>query len=241
MGWINIFSSSKGITWPRPNFKCISAAQAYFSFTLIINLNIGYFFKSKSKSIMYCLEIKRYSTNQWALLFIQNILKTRVRLCWPNLLDSNPLLHLMYRRYFVSSTMTLPSTHSQHWRLLDSIETLPQRTDASICQEAGAETLLIVIGVCSCVIRVSPPPPPSPWLTYEVEVAFTAQAVSEEADHLVQLQAAVDDRRHGNQGAHVGVHLLVHQPEGQSFISNQRLRTNKKNKKPWLVALLSAI
>lgn len=72
--------------------------------------------------------------------------------------------------------------------------------------------------------------PPSPWLTYEIEVAFSAQAVSEEADHLVQLQAAVDDCSHGNQGAHVGVHLLVHQPEGQSFISNQRLST-KKNKK----------
>lgn len=39
----------------------------------------------------------------------------------------------------------------------------------------------------------------------------------------MQLHAAVDDGRHGNHGAHVGVHLLVHQPEGQSLIPNQSL------------------
>lgn len=55
----------------------------------------------------------------------------------------------------------------------------------------------------------------------------------------MQLQAAVDDCRHGNQGAHVGVHLLVHQPEGQSFISNQSLRA-KKNKKNTTGQLLAA-
>lgn len=60
-------------------------------------------------------------------------------------------------------------------------------------------------------------------LTYEVEVAFSTQAMSEEADHLMQLYAAVDDGCHGNQGAHVGVHLLVHQPEGQTLIPNQSL------------------
>ena len=47
--------------------------------------------------------------------------------------------------------------------------------------------------------------------------------MSEEADHFVQLYAAVDDGCHGSQGAHVGVHLLVHQPEGQSLIPNQSL------------------
>lgn len=39
----------------------------------------------------------------------------------------------------------------------------------------------------------------------------------------MQLQATVDDWCHGDQGAHVGVHLLVHQPEGQAFISHQSL------------------
>lgn len=47
--------------------------------------------------------------------------------------------------------------------------------------------------------------------------------MSEEADHLMQLNATVDDCRHGFQGAHVGVHLLVHQPEGETFIPNQSL------------------
>ncbi|TNN75114.1 hypothetical protein EYF80_014687 [Liparis tanakae] len=50
------------------------------------------------------------------------------------------------------------------------------------------------------------------------------QTMSEEADHFMQLHAAVDDGRHGNLGAHVGVHLLVHQPEGQTLIPNQSLR-----------------
>ena len=45
----------------------------------------------------------------------------------------------------------------------------------------------------------------------------------EEADHLVQLDASVDDGGHGDQGAHVGVHLLVHEPEGQRLVSHQRL------------------
>ena len=40
---------------------------------------------------------------------------------------------------------------------------------------------------------------------------------------MLQLDAPVDDARHGDQGAHVGVHLLVHQPEGQRLVSHQRL------------------
>lgn len=47
--------------------------------------------------------------------------------------------------------------------------------------------------------------------------------MSEEADHLMQLHATVDDGCHGTHEAHVGVHLLVHQPEGQSLIPNQSL------------------
>lgn len=60
-------------------------------------------------------------------------------------------------------------------------------------------------------------------LTDEVEVAFSAQAVSEESNHLMKLHAAVDDRCHRCHGTHIGVHLLVHQPEGQSFIPDQSL------------------
>lgn len=48
--------------------------------------------------------------------------------------------------------------------------------------------------------------------------------MSEEADHLMQLDATVDDSSHGNYGAHVGVHLLIHEPEGQSLIANKRLK-----------------
>lgn len=39
----------------------------------------------------------------------------------------------------------------------------------------------------------------------------------------MQLDAAVDDGCHGDQGAHVGVHLLVHQPEGQGLVPDQSL------------------
>ena len=51
-------------------------------------------------------------------------------------------------------------------------------------------------------------------LTHEIEVALPPEAVSEEPDELVQLHATVSDRRHGDQRAHVSVHLLIHQPEG---------------------------
>lgn len=48
--------------------------------------------------------------------------------------------------------------------------------------------------------------------------------MSDEADHLMQLHATVYDGCHGDQGAHIGVHLLVHQPEGQALIANQSLQ-----------------
>lgn len=65
--------------------------------------------------------------------------------------------------------------------------------------------------------------PPSQPLTHEVEVALAAQAVGEQPDHLVQLDAAIDDRRHRHKAAHVGVHLLVHEPKGQRLVSNKSL------------------
>lgn len=47
--------------------------------------------------------------------------------------------------------------------------------------------------------------------------------MSEQANHLMKLHAAVNDRCHRYHGTHIGVHLLVHQPEGQSFIPDQSL------------------
>ena len=54
--------------------------------------------------------------------------------------------------------------------------------------------------------------------------------MGEEANHLVQLDSTVDNVRHGNQGAHVGVHLFVHQPEGQALITDQSLKGMKREK-----------
>ncbi len=50
----------------------------------------------------------------------------------------------------------------------------------------------------------------------------------DEADHLVQRHAAVDDDRRLADRRHVRVHLLVHQPEGHRLVPNQSLRRKKK-------------
>ena len=54
-------------------------------------------------------------------------------------------------------------------------------------------------------------------VAHKVEVALAAEARRDEADELVQRDAAVDDwvARHLER-AHVPVHLLVHQPAGKS-------------------------
>lgn len=60
-------------------------------------------------------------------------------------------------------------------------------------------------------------------LTYKVKVALSSQAVGKQTDHLVKLYAPINNGVHGNQRAHAGVHLLVHQPEGQRLVSHQGL------------------
>lgn len=60
-------------------------------------------------------------------------------------------------------------------------------------------------------------------LTHEVQVSLPSQAMGKQSDHLVELDAPINNGVHWNQSAHVGVHILVHQPEGQRFVSHQGL------------------
>ena len=61
------------------------------------------------------------------------------------------------------------------------------------------------------------------YLTNEVEIALSPQAHCDQPDHLVEGHASVDDEVGRGHGRHVGVHLLVHQPEGQRLVPYQRL------------------
>mmetsp|Transcript_39718 Transcript_39718/g.77744 ORF Transcript_39718/g.77744 Transcript_39718/m.77744 type:complete len:451 (-) Transcript_39718:756-2108(-) len=60
-------------------------------------------------------------------------------------------------------------------------------------------------------------------VTHKVEVPLPPQGHGEHADHLVQRNAAVDNQVGGSQVGHAIVHLLVHQPEGNGLVTNERL------------------
>jgi hypothetical protein len=55
----------------------------------------------------------------------------------------------------------------------------------------------------------------------EVQIAFSAQAVGYQPDHLVQGQTSVDNRGKFRQDGHVGVHLSIAQPEEQRFVADK--------------------
>lgn len=57
----------------------------------------------------------------------------------------------------------------------------------------------------------------------EVEVRLAAESVGDQADHLMQRHAPVDDQGRWGIHSHLPVHLLVHQPERQSFVPDERL------------------
>ena len=59
-------------------------------------------------------------------------------------------------------------------------------------------------------------------VAHEVEIAFAGQAEGDQADQLVQGDAAVDDQVVAGL-VHVPVHVLVHQPEGERLVADQRL------------------
>eukprot|EP00951_Prasinocladus_malaysianus_P043456 scaffold542677_cov46-Prasinocladus_malaysianus.AAC.1 len=63
------------------------------------------------------------------------------------------------------------------------------------------------------------------FIAHEVEVALAAQGSSEESDHLVQGNAAVNDRTGWTKArsSHEVIHVLVHEPESDSFVSDQSL------------------
>ncbi|KAI3492991.1 hypothetical protein L1887_42366 [Cichorium endivia] len=57
----------------------------------------------------------------------------------------------------------------------------------------------------------------------KVEVALAAERMCDETDHLVVRQAAVDDGGALGEVRHIGVHLLVHEPEGKRLVADERL------------------
>ena len=59
-------------------------------------------------------------------------------------------------------------------------------------------------------------------VAHEVEVGLTARGDGHQADHLVQGHAAVDDDVLRS-AVHVEIHLLVHQPEGDGLVADERL------------------
>ena len=60
-------------------------------------------------------------------------------------------------------------------------------------------------------------------LTNKIEIAFTTECVCKEPDHLVQCNATIDNDRRPRHRRHAEVHLLVHQPECQRFVADERL------------------
>ena len=57
----------------------------------------------------------------------------------------------------------------------------------------------------------------------EVEVPLSSEPVDEESDDFVEGDAAVDDVVGGMECRHSRVHLLVHQPEREGLVADQRL------------------
>jgi hypothetical protein len=60
-------------------------------------------------------------------------------------------------------------------------------------------------------------------VSHKIEVSFAAQGVGNQSDHLVQGQATVNDSGARAELAHVVVHFLVHQPERERLVTDQRL------------------
>lgn len=57
-------------------------------------------------------------------------------------------------------------------------------------------------------------------VAFEIEVALAAEAVRDEADHLVQREAAGDDGGFFGEGRHVRVHFGVAEPEEEGFVTD---------------------
>ena len=61
-----------------------------------------------------------------------------------------------------------------------------------------------------------------PWPNEAQAARLTSKGEGDEPDHLVQGNAPVHHRAGAVQG-HVGVHVLVHQPESNGFVPHQSL------------------
>ena len=57
----------------------------------------------------------------------------------------------------------------------------------------------------------------------EVEIPLSPEPVDEESDDFVEGDAAVDDVVGGMECRHSRVHLLVHQPEREGLVADERL------------------
>ena len=58
-------------------------------------------------------------------------------------------------------------------------------------------------------------------IALEVEVSLATKSVSDEADHLVQAHATLNDWRELAQGRHMSVHLSITEPEEECLVTNQ--------------------
>lgn len=68
---------------------------------------------------------------------------------------------------------------------------------------------------------------------HEIQIALPAQAHRECTDHLVEGDAALNDRCRRAKKRHAVVHRRIHQPEGDGFVADKSLQTQgtKPNKR----------
>ena len=60
------------------------------------------------------------------------------------------------------------------------------------------------------------------FVTHKIEVGLPSQRDRKEADHLMQRHTPINNQVF-SRPIHIRIHLLVHQPEGNGFISHQSL------------------
>ena len=60
-------------------------------------------------------------------------------------------------------------------------------------------------------------------IAHEIEVALSTERHGDHADHLVEGNTAVDNQIGGGQEGHAVVHLLVHKPESDGLVADERL------------------
>jgi hypothetical protein len=60
-------------------------------------------------------------------------------------------------------------------------------------------------------------------IAHEIEVSFTTQTHGYKPDHFMKSNASINPRRRGAIEGHEIIHVLVHQPEGNCFVTYKGL------------------